>query len=235
MWGLFPAASEGDDLLIYEDEGRRAVRARIPMLRQQRVVPGDGERLCLADYVAPADSGDADWLGAFAVTAGHGVEALVARFEGDHDDYSAIMARALADRLAEAFAEWLHAKVRRELWGYAPDEAVDAEAILAGRYRGIRPAPGYPACPDHLPKRSLFALLDAPGAAGMALTDGLAMTPAASVSGWYLAHPQARYFAVGAIGRDQARSYAERWQLPLDEAERHLGPSLAYDPAEAAS
>ena len=169
----------------------------------------------------------ADYVGAFAVTAGHGTDAMVRTFEAAHDDYSAIMVKALADRLAEAFAERLHEEVRRELWGYAPDEALDNASLIAERYQGIRPAPGYPAVPDHTTKGTLFALLDAPARAGMALTESFAMTPAASVSGLYFWHPGSHYFGLGRIGRDQLADYARRAGMPVDEAARWLAPNLA--------
>ncbi len=220
VYGFWAARSEGNDIVL-SDDGREV--ARFPMLRQQRR-QDDGPNLCLADFVAP----EGDHVGAFAVTCGIGVDALVAEFEADHDDYHAIMTKALADRLAEAFAELLHRRVRRA-W-YAPDEALAQEALLAERYRGIRPAFGYPACPAHEDKRALFAVLDAP-AIGMGLTETLAMTPAASVSGMYLAHPEARYFSVGRVGKDQVEDYARRAGLSLPDAERALGPVLGYDPA----
>jgi 5-methyltetrahydrofolate--homocysteine methyltransferase len=174
-------------------------------------------------------TGLADHLGAFAVTAGHGLDELVARFEAAHDDYSAILARALADRLAEAFAERLHERVRREFWGFVPDEALDNEALIAERYQGIRPAPGYPACPDHTEKTTLFALLDAERAAGIHLTESMAMLPAAAVSGLYFWHPEAHYFGLGRIGRDQLEDYAVRKGMPVDEMARWLAPNLAED------
>jgi 5-methyltetrahydrofolate--homocysteine methyltransferase len=230
VFGVFPAAAVGDDVEIYRDENRREVLAVMHALRQQFEKPPGRPNLCLADWVAPRESGLRDHLGAFAVTAGLGLDALVAAFERDHDDYSAIMAKALADRLAEAFAERLHQRVRTEFWGYAPDERLDSAALIAERFRGIRPAPGYPACPEHTEKRTLFALLDAPRAAGISLTESCAMQPAASVSGWYLAHPEAHYFGVGRIGRDQAEDYARRKGWTVEEAERWLSSNLAYDP-----
>jgi 5-methyltetrahydrofolate--homocysteine methyltransferase len=205
------------------------------MLRQQARKGNDGPHFCLADFVAPASSGLADHMGAFAVTAGLGTDELVAQFTAQHDDYHAIMAKALADRLAEAFAEWLHAQARRE-W-YAPDERLALDDLLRERFRGIRPAFGYPACPDHSEKAKLFALLDAP-AAGMSLTESFAMLPAASVSGIYLAHPSARYFAVGRIARDQVEDYARRKGEPVESVARWLQPNLGYDskaPAAAAA
>ena len=229
--GLFPAAQvDGDDIAIYSDEARRTVRTTWHNLRQQNHKPAGRPNLCLADFIAPASSGVPDWIGAFAVTAGGGIEERVAQFEAHHDDYSAIMLKALADRLAEAFAEHLHARVRREYWGYAPDEQFDNEALIEESYRGIRPAPGYPACPDHSEKAALFALLAATENAGMRLTESFAMLPAASVSGFYFSHPESSYFAVGKIGQDQVADYARRKGIAVTEAERWLMPLLAYEP-----
>jgi 5-methyltetrahydrofolate--homocysteine methyltransferase len=227
VYGFWPANSDGDDIVLYADERREREIARFCMLRQQVHLDGRPSR-SLADFIAPIDSGLVDWIGAFAVTAGIGADALAAAYERQHDDYSAIMVKALADRLAEAFAELLHQRVRRE-WGYGADEALDNEDLIAERYRGIRPAFGYPACPDHTPKRRLFDLLDAP-AVGITLTETYAMSPAASVSGIYFAHPESRYFAVGWIGRDQAEDYARRSGMTLAEVERWLAPNLGYDP-----
>jgi 5-methyltetrahydrofolate--homocysteine methyltransferase len=197
-------------------------------LRQQTEKDADRHNLCLADFVAPKDSGRRDYLGAFAVTAGLGCEDRVKAYEAAHDDYSAIMLKALADRLAEAFAECMHARVRRELWGYGAGESLSNEDLIAEKYVGIRPAPGYPACPDHTEKGPLFELLDAP-AIGMTLTETFAMWPAASVSGFYFSHPESRYFSVGKIDRDQAEDYARRKQADLAKTERWLAPALAYD------
>ncbi len=227
--GFFPANADGDDIAVFPDEGRREPIAMLHHLRQQMVKPDDRANLCLADFVAPRASGIPDWIGAFAVTAGHGLDALVTEFEAAHDDYNAILAKALADRLAEALAERLHERVRRELWGYAPDERLANDALIAERYRGIRPAPGYPACPDHTEKRALFTLLDVEAATGIRLTESCAMWPAAAVSGWYFSHPEAFYFGVGKIGRDQVDDYARRKGIARDEAERWLAPNLAYD------
>ncbi|BBD80423.1 methionine synthase [Aerosticca soli] len=199
-------------------------------LRQQADKPPERPNLCLADFIAPKESGKRDWIGAFAVTAGIGLDAHVAHFEAAHDDYSAILLKALADRLAEAFAERLHARVRREFWGYAPDETLDNEALIAERYRGIRPAPGYPACPDHTEKATLFRLLDVTARTGISLTEGMAMHPAAAVCGWYIAHPDSQYFVVGRLGRDQVEDYARRKGWSRAEAERWLAPWLDYDP-----
>jgi len=226
--GLWPANSRGDDILIWEDEGRARLRARMPQLRQQRNRSGDGAQMCLADFIAP--EGTPDWVGAFAVTAGAQVHDIADRLKAEDNDYDAIMVQALGDRLAEAFAEALHARVRRALWGYAADEALDNDALIAEQYRGIRPAPGYPACPDHTEKRTLFDLLDATEHTGVRLTDACAMWPASSVSGLYFAHPQAAYFGIGRIGPDQVADYAARKGMEVAEVERWLAPSLAYRP-----
>jgi 5-methyltetrahydrofolate--homocysteine methyltransferase len=217
-YGFWPAGSEGDDILVSAERGP----VRLPMLRQQTVKPAGRPNRCLADYVAP----DGDHLGGFAVAI-HGAEELSAGYEARRDDYSSIMVKALADRLAEAFAEYIHLQARRD-W-FEPDARPSLEDLHAERFRGIRPAFGYPACPDHSGKPALFDLLDA-GQLGMALTESFAMTPAASVSGLMFAHPAARYFTVGRIGRDQAEDYAGRRGVPLAEAERWLRPNLAYDP-----
>jgi len=229
VFGLYPAAGVGDDIEIYVDDSRREAAMIWHCLRQQSEKPADRANLCLADFVAPKDSGVPDYIGAFAVTAGIGVDAAAAAFETRHDDYNAIMLKALADRLAEAFTELLHERVRREYWGYARDEKLCVADLIAEKYQGIRPAPGYPACPDHTEKGALFELLSAPEA-GITLTESYAMLPAASVSGFYLAHPAARYFAVGKIGGDQAADYARRKALALDQTERWLAPNLAYEP-----
>ena len=229
VYGFWPAQGDGDDIALFADEDRREHLARFHLLRQQRVPGALDPCLSLADFVAPREGGPADWVGAFAVTAGLGADELVARFEREHDDYQAIMAKALADRLAEAFAEYLHERARRE-W-YAPEEALTAEGLIQEKFRGIRPAFGYPACPDHTEKRQLFELLDA-AAVGIELTESLAMLPAASVSGLYLGHPAARYFALGNIGRDQVEAYAARKGTTLAEAERWLAPNLGYDPSK---
>ena len=224
--GFWPANREGDDIILWTDETRQHERARLFTLRQQ-MDKGDKPNIALADFVS-VDG--ADHVGLFAVTAGVGELAASERFKKANDDYSAIMVKALADRFAEAFAECLHEKVRRELWGYAANEALDVEALIGERYQGIRPAPGYPAQPDHSEKATLFDLLDARALAGMDLTESLAMTPPASVSGLYFARPEAEYFGVGRIDRDQVADYAVRKGWSLEEAERRLGPNLAYDP-----
>jgi len=227
--GFFPAAGNGDDIEVFADAARTRAVATLHHLRQQKIKPAGQPQLCLADYVAPRDSGVADFIGAFAVTAGIGIEEHVARFEAAHDDYSAILLKALADRFAEALAEYLHQRVRREFWGFAPDEQLSNEQLIREEYRGIRPAPGYPACPEHSEKATLWRLLDAEAATGIRLTESFAMYPAASVSGWYFAHPQARYFAVGTIGADQLEDYARRKGMTLPEARRWLAPILGRD------
>jgi 5-methyltetrahydrofolate--homocysteine methyltransferase len=228
--GFFPANAIGDDIEVYGDETRQDVVAVIHTLRQQMARSDSRANLALADFVAPKESSVADHVGAFAVTAGLGLDALVARFENDHDDYRAIMAKALADRLAEAFAEHLHHRVRSEFWGYAPDESPTEDSLIREDYQGIRPAPGYPACPDHTEKRTLFDLLHAETRAGIRLTESFAMMPAASVAGYYFWHPEARYFGVGKIGRDQIENYATRKSIEPAAAERWLAPSLNYEP-----
>ncbi|MEW5987024.1 MAG: methionine synthase [Chloroflexota bacterium] len=226
--GLFPANTVGDDVELYTDESRREVLGIIHTLRQQMVKPPGRPNLSLADFVAPRETGVRDYVGGFAVTAGHGLADLARHYETRHDDYCAIMAKALADRLAEALAELLHERVRKEFWGYAPDESLDNEALIAEAYRGIRPAPGYPACPDHTEKGELFRLLDATTHTGITLTESYAMLPAASVSGYYFSHPQAAYFGVGRIGRDQVEEYAGRKGMEISVVEKWLAASLGY-------
>ena len=232
--GFWPTNSVGDDIEIYADESRTRKIATLHTLRQQMAREGDKANLALADFVAPKESGVADYIGGFAVTAGIGEEDMARRFERANDDYSKIMVKALADRLAEAFAEALHEKVRHELWAYAPGEKLSNEQLIAEDYAGIRPAPGYPAQPDHTEKRTLFKLLDAEKATGLKLTESCAMWPAAAVSGLYFSHPDSRYFGVGKIGRDQVQDYAARKGWSLDEAERWLAPILNYDPKRIA-
>jgi 5-methyltetrahydrofolate--homocysteine methyltransferase len=224
VYGFWPANAVGDDIAVYKDDARRAEIARFHLLRQQEPIADGRPNRSLADFIAPKDSMAPDYLGAFAVTAGLGVDAVVKKYEQGHDDYSAIIVKALADRLAEAFAEYLHAQARRD-WGYAGDEHLSNEDLMAEKYRGIRPAFGYPACPDHSEKRALFDLLDAP-AVGITLTETCAMMPAAAVSGLYFSHPRAKYFNIGRIGRDQLEDYAARKGMSLEEAERWLGPNL---------
>jgi 5-methyltetrahydrofolate--homocysteine methyltransferase len=228
--GFWPANADGDDIVVYADENRTTELARLHSLRQQMPKSGDARNVALADFVAPVGT-KPDWIGGFAVTAGHGELELARRYKEAGDDYSAILSTALADRLAEAFAEALHRRVRTELWGYAPDEAFDIGLLIGEQYRGIRPAPGYPAQPDHTEKTTLFRLLDATRATGMELTESLAMTPPAAVSGFYFAHPEAHYFGVGRIGRDQVEDYARRKGWDLLTAERWLAPILSYEPS----
>ncbi|MCC4592702.1 methionine synthase [Xanthomonas campestris pv. cannae] len=248
VFGLWPAQSVGDDIVVLTDResgdgngesssgtapldhSRFSIPHSLHFLRQQVDKPAERPDFCLADFIAPRDSGRQDWIGAFAVTAGIGIEPHVARFEAAHDDYNAILLKALADRLAEALAERLHQRVRTEFWGYADDETLDNEALIAERYRGIRPAPGYPACPDHSEKQTLFALLDAGRNAGMSLTESFAMLPTAAVSGYYFSHPQSQYFVVGRLGKDQLADYARRKGVSLQQAERWLASNLDYDP-----
>ena len=225
VYGLFPANSVGDDIEVYKDESRAEVQATFHTLRQQLEKPEGDANYALADFIAPKSTGLPDYLGGFAVTTGIGLDALCGRFEKDHDDYNAIMAKALADRLAEAFAEWLHREVRKA-WEYGKEENLSTEDLIRERYRGIRPAPGYPACPDHTEKRILFDLLEAEDRTGIHLTETFAMVPAASVSGFYFAHPQAKYFAVGKIDHDQVKDYAVRKQMDVATAERWLSPNL---------
>jgi len=233
VFGLFPAASvDGEDIEIYSDESRARPLMTWHNLRQQNVKPTGNSNLCLADFIAPKASGVGDTIGAFAVTTGIGIEARLAQFEKQHDDYSSIMLKALADRLAEAFTELLHKRVRREFWGYGKDEGLDNAALIAEQYRGIRPAPGYPACPDHTEKGALFDLLAAKRA-GIELTESYAMYPASSVSGFYFSHPHSQYFAVGKVARDQVADYARRKGMPLADAERWLAPYLGYEPGKA--
>jgi 5-methyltetrahydrofolate--homocysteine methyltransferase len=236
--GFWPANSIGDDIELYTDETRTKRLATLHTIRQQMDRDRDKPNLALADFVAPKETGLADYVGGFAMTTGIGEEDVARRFERANDDYSKIMVKALADRLAEAFAEALHEKVRKELWAYAPKENLTNEQLIAEDYAGIRPAPGYPAQPDHTEKRTLFTQLDAEKATGLRLTESYAMWPAAAVSGFYFSHPQSRYFGVGKIGRDQVEDYAARKGWSLAEAERWLAPILNYDPklmAEAAA
>ena len=224
--GLLPAASDGEDIIVYTDEGRQTEWTRVHGLRQQDRRREGKPNYALADFIAPADSGVADWLGVFAVTAGRGIEDLVAQYEAAHDSYNGMLAKAVADRLAEAFAEYLHAKVRRDIWGYAPDEALTNEELIAEAYRGIRPAPGYPANPDHTQKLAIWQLLDVEAQTGIRLTESLAMLPASSVSGFYFSHPDSYYLSIHGIGRDQLEDYARRRGITLAEAEKWLAPLL---------
>ena len=228
--GFWPANSVGDDIILYKDETRTDVLATVHTLRQQGKKSGSRPNFALSDFVAPVDSGIADYFGGFAVSAGFGVDEWAAEFEADHDDYNAIMVKALADRLAEAFAERLHERVRKEFWGYAANEDLDNAAMVDEKYQGIRPAPGYPACPDHTEKATLFNLLEAADRTGITLTESFAMYPGAAVAGWYSWHPEARYFGVGKISRDQVEDYASRKGMELSQIERWLAPNLGYEP-----
>jgi 5-methyltetrahydrofolate--homocysteine methyltransferase len=229
VFGLFPANQvDGDDIEVYTDESRTAVRATLHALRQQTEGRDGSPRKSLADFVAPKATGLRDYVGAFAVTAGLGATEKIAEFKKANDDYSAILLESLADRLAEAFAERLHERVRKEFWAYAPGETLDNEALIAERYHGIRPAPGYPACPEHTEKQTIWQLLDVETSAGIELTDSMAMWPGAAVSGLYFSHPESRYFVLGRIGRDQVEDYARRKGWTVAEAERWLSPNLGY-------
>jgi 5-methyltetrahydrofolate--homocysteine methyltransferase len=229
VFAFFRANSVRDDIELYADEDRSQSLAVVHTIRQQMLKPPGRPNLALADFVAPRETGVADWIGGFAVTTGIGLDRLVADFEAANDDYSAIMAKALADRLAEAFAERLHERVRKEFWGYAREESLDNGALIQEKYQGIRPAPGYPACPDHTEKRTLFDLLQAEANAGISLTESFAMLPAAAVSGYYFWHPQAQYFGVGKIERDQVEDYARRKGMDVAIMERWLAPNLNYE------
>jgi 5-methyltetrahydrofolate--homocysteine methyltransferase len=224
--GLFPAASEGDDVVLYADESRTEIVERLLFLRQQKSKAAGRANRCLADYIAPSDSGIADHMGFFAVTAGLGIEKKLAIFEQQHDDYNSILLKALADRLAEALAERMHQHVREEIWAYSPNEKLDNEALIAEAYPGIRPAPGYPACPDHSEKEKIFRLLDASANAGMSLTQNFAMLPTAAVCGYYFSHPEAEYFVQGPVLRDQLEDYAGRKGVSIDEVRRMLPGNL---------
>ncbi len=233
VYGLFPANSVGDDVEVYTDESRTAVLTRFHFLRQQMEKGDNSPNWCLADFIAPkSQSLDSrpDHIGAFAVTSGIGLKELTDKYKAQYDDYNAIMAEALADRLAEAFAECLHKRVRDE-WGFGRTEALTTDDFIAEKYRGIRPAAGYPACPDHTEKGTLWQLLDAEKHSGIKLTESFAMWPGSSVSGLYFAHPQSKYFAVGKLDRDQVADLAQRKGKPLTEMERWLGPWLNYTPA----
>jgi 5-methyltetrahydrofolate--homocysteine methyltransferase len=231
VFGLYPAAANGDDVLLYADESREVVLETLLFLRQQRAKAEGRANRCLADYVAPAGAERAtdsvqDWVGLFAVTAGLGIERKLEEFEAAHDDYRSILLKALADRLAEAFAEYLHQRVRTDLWGYAADEQLGRDELIREKYRGTRPAPGYPACPDHSLKPILFELLGGEAGAGISLTENFAMLPASAVSGFYFAHPQSQYFGVARIGRDQLEDYAARRGADMESTERWLRPNL---------
>jgi 5-methyltetrahydrofolate--homocysteine methyltransferase len=229
--GFWPASADGDDILVYADEKRNRIKATLFSLRQQMARTGSARNhIALADFVAPKETGIADYIGGFAVSAGFGEKAVADRFTRANDDYSKILSQSLADRLAEALAERMHERVRLEFWAYAADEDLSNQELIAEKYRGIRPAPGYPAQPDHTEKRTLFELLDAEKETGIRLTESYAMWPASSVSGLYFSHPDSHYFGVGRIGRDQIEDYAERKRWSVAEAERWLAPILGYDP-----
>jgi 5-methyltetrahydrofolate--homocysteine methyltransferase len=232
VFGLFPASAVGDDIDVYTDESRTEVLTTLHNLRQQGDHREGVPNRSLGDFVAPRETGLPDHVGAFAVTAGLGAEAKIREFKEQVDDYSAIMLEALADRLAEAFAERLHQRVRTEFWGHVAEEDLDNSALIAEKYQGIRPAPGYPACPEHTEKQTLWELLDVTANAGIELTESMAMWPGAAVSGWYFSHPQSQYFVVGRLGRDQIADYAERKGWTMAEAERWLSPNLGYDPED---
>jgi len=233
--GFFPANSVDDDIEVYADESRAQVRYRLHHLRQQKPKPAGQPHFALSDFIAPRDSGVKDWIGSFAVTTGIGLDEKVREFEARHDDYSSIMLKALADRLAEALAERMHERTRREFWGYAPEERFTNDQLVREEYRGIRPAPGYPACPDHTEKATLWRMLDVEKTAGIRLTESFAMYPTAAVSGWYFSHPEARYYQVGRIDADQVADYAQRKGMALAEAERWLAPLIGYEVAADAA
>ena len=231
--GLYPANSVGDDIELYTDDTRKETLTVLHSLRQQLQKTTEQPYLALSDFIAPKTSGVKDYIGAFAITAGLGIEKLIQKFEADHDDYNSIMIKAIADRLAEAFAEKMHQLVRKEFWGYAKDETLDNDALISEKYDGIRPAPGYPAQPDHTEKQILFDLLDAEKNADIMLTESFAMYPASSVSGLYFSHPESKYFNVGKIDKDQVKDYARRKNMSVEVIEKWLSPILAYEPVEA--
>ena len=227
--GFYPANSVGvDDVELYTDDSRKEVLKTFHFLRQQNQKSAGIPNNCLADYIAPKETGIADYMGAFAVTAGKGIEKLVKQFEDDHDDYNSILIKAVADRFAEAFAEYMHQYVRKELWGYAADESLDNIALIREKYQGIRPAPGYPACPDHTEKGLLWDLMDIENQTGIQLTESFAMYPAAAVSGFYFSHPDSKYFGLGKINKDQVEDYARRKNMDIATVERWLGSNLSY-------
>ena len=234
--GIFPANTVNvDDIEIYDPENPDTILANLPGLRQQTPVPEGKPNIALADFVAPASTGVTDHIGCFAVTAGIGLDQLVQQYDESHDTYSSILAKAIGDRFAEAFAEYLHREVRISHWGYASDESLTQDEVIAEKYRGIRPASGYPACPDHTQKPVLWELLEVQKHTGISLTESLAMWPASSVSGWYYSHPESRYFGVGKIGRDQIADYAARRDMTIQVAEKWLAANLAYEPASGTS
>ena len=228
IFGIFPANSLGDDIEVYDDEKRKRPVSIFRTLRQQSQKSTGQSNKALSDFIAPKESGINDYIGAFAVTTGIGIEKLIHQFEADHDDYNSIMVKSLADRLAEAFAEHLHERIRKEYWGYDESESLTNDDLIKEKYKGIRPAPGYPACPDHLEKPAIFELLDVEKHTGIKLTENNAMYPAASVSGYYFAHPESDYFGVGKINKDQVEDYAKRKGISIEEAEKWLSPILNY-------
>ena len=229
VMGIFPANSVGDDIEVYADEQRQEVQEVCHHLRQQ-TLKAKGFNNCLSDFVAPKSSHKADYIGAFAVSSGFGADELVKAFDADHDAYNSILLKAVADRLAEASAEYLHEKVRKEYWGFAPDENLDNDALIRESYQGIRPAPGYPACPEHTEKGLLWELLNVEENIGMELTSSYAMWPGAAVSGWYFSHPESKYFAVAKVAKDQVLDYAARKGMTIEQAERWLSANLDYEP-----
>ena len=230
VFGLFPAHRQQDDLILFKDERRDEQLMKLHQLRQQSKKPAGQFNRCLADYVADEASGIKDYVGAFAVSAGYGCDELVKEFAAQHDDYNSILVKAVADRLAEASAEYLHEKIRKEYWGYAAEESLANEDLIREKYQGIRPAPGYPACPEHTEKGLLWDLLNVQENIGMELTSSFAMWPGAAVSGWYFAHPESKYFAVAKVAKDQVIDYATRKEMTLPQAERWLSANLDYEP-----
>ena len=226
--GFWPANSDGDDIVLFEDSSRSKELTRLHHLRQQTNKPNKQANFCLSDFIAPIDTKLEDFIGGFALTAGKGIGEIVSEYEANKDDYNGILVKAIADRLAEAFAEKLHEDVRKIYWGYSTSESYSNNELINERYRGIRPAPGYPACPDHTEKKSLFTLLKASQEIGITLTSNYAMSPAASVSGFYFSHREARYFGIGKIDKDQVVNYSRRKMIPLSEAEKWLQPNLRY-------
>ncbi|MBI5916324.1 MAG: methionine synthase, partial [Bacteroidetes bacterium] len=228
--GFFPAAAlENDSVTLFKDENREEPLSTLHFLRQQAEKAAGQPNLCLSDFIAPQQTGLEDYIGMFAVTTGIGIEKWIKHFEEQHDDYHAILLKALADRLAEAFAERMHERVRREFWGYAENEALDSEALIAEKYQGIRPAPGYPACPEHTEKRTLWQLLEVEKNAGIQLTESCAMWPASAVSGWYFSHTESKYFTTGQLSKDQVEDYAKRKGMTTEQAEKWLASVLNYD------
>ena len=226
--GIFPANKVNDDIQIYEDESREKILTTFHTLRQQNIKQKEQVNFALADFIAPKSSNKSDYLGAFAVTTGHGVEECAKKYESENDDYHAIMVKALGDRLAEAFAEYAHEQVRKKYWGYAVHEKLSSNELISEKYRGIRPAPGYPACPDHTEKEKLFQLLEVTKNTGISLTENFAMFPASSVSGFYFGHPDSKYFTVGKLQKDQIEDYTKRKNINIKEVERWLRPYLSY-------